>query len=164
MGHAITAIVLGGDYERERALRFDLRPVSLAPSLTMFHVDHYFTAYWQAFRGAKDELDIPSEFPALFPREGVVREMVCEMTGKHEPTFAIVMTDYFGGVGDQWACVFRGATRTTGAQASVNEALRSLGVVRTDGLDEFDTVGLGAHRSSPEYLERYIALCEQLGV
>ena len=29
--------------------------------------------------------------------------------------------------------------------------------------DEFDTVGLGAHRTQPDYLGRYVDLCDQLG-
>lgn len=47
---------------------------------------------------------------------------------------------------------------------SINEALRALGVSRRKGVDEFDTGGLGADRHSPEYLERYVELCNELGV
>ena len=32
------------------------------------------------------------------------------------------------------------------------------------GEDEFATVGLGRHRRSPEYLDRYVDLCDELGV
>jgi hypothetical protein len=35
---------------------------------------------------------------------------------------------------------------------------------RERGLDAFDTVGLGDHRSPPEHLERYRELCDELGV
>jgi len=44
----------------------------------------------------------------------------------------------------------------------INAALRVLGVVAADGLDEFDTVGLAEHRSTPEALDRYEDLCDEL--
>ena len=48
--------------------------------------------------------------------------------------------------------------------ASINDVLRVLGVARRGSLDEFDTVGLGAHRYPSTHLERYVALCEELSV
>lgn len=68
-----------------------------------------------------------------------------------------------GGVGEQWACAFVEGRRVQ-AVGDINAALRVLGVVAAEGLDEFDTVGLAAHRSSPEELERYEDLCDDLGL
>jgi hypothetical protein len=163
VGHHIVAILIPAPVDAEAARRLDLQPVALTPSLTMLHVDHYFTAYWQAVRGTKEYLDVPADFPPIYPREGVVRAMVCELTGNAASPFALVMTDYFGGTGSQWGCVFRGAVRSSEGR-TINEALRALGIVRREGQDEFDTVGLGNHRHSPDYLERYVALCDELGV
>ncbi|WP_434424870.1 hypothetical protein [Nannocystis pusilla] len=164
MSHRITALLIAGPHDAAAAERFDLRPLPLTAGLTLFHVDHYFTAYWQALTGATERLDVPATVPSIFPSEGVVCRMARELTGAEAPTFALVMTDYFGGVGGQWACVFRGAQRISADDASINDALRALGVTRTADEDEFDVVGLGRHRRSPEHLDRYVDLCEDLGV
>lgn len=164
MGHNITAILIATDFDAARAAELDLRPVALTTALTMFPIDHYFTAYWQSVRQETSFLDVPEDFPIVFPREGVVRTMVNEVTSTSSPTFAVVMTDYFGGAGGQWAAVFTGANRATSSQASINEALRALGVRRQAPMDEFDTVGLVHHRHAPEYLERYRDLCDERGV
>jgi hypothetical protein len=42
--------------------------------------------------------------------------------------------------------------------------LRALGIARRSDLDEFDTVGLSRHRSSPRHLDRYVALCDDFDV
>ncbi len=164
MGHEITALVIAGAFDAEVARSLDLEPVPLASSLTFFHIDHYYTAYWQAVRRCTVWLDVPDAFPGLFPREGVVVALVAELTAQAAPVFALIRTEYFGGVGDQWAAAFRGARRESSDDARINTVLRTLGVVPRDGLDEFDTVGLAEHRDSPESLERYRALCRGLGV
>jgi hypothetical protein len=81
--------------------------------------------------------------------------------------FALVLTDYFGGVGDQWACLYDASGGRDPAVHTINDALRALGVRRGgsgDFVDEFDAVGLGAHRHTPERLEQYEALCDELGL
>lgn len=164
MGHNITALVIADAFDAGVATRLDVAPVPLVSPLTLFHVDHYYTAYWQAVRECTTQLDVPAELPGVFPRDGVVVDLVAELTGRETPRFALIQTEYFGGVGGQWACVFTGHRRETDAGATINDALRLLGVRRRDGLDEFDTAGMGKHRSSPESLERYVDLCDELGV
>lgn len=79
-------------------------------------------------------------------------------------SLAYVETDYFGGVGRQNALLWRDGTLVLrpaelwiGKEAAVarprslwpiNATLRGLGVVATEGYDEFDTIGLGAWRSN----------------
>jgi hypothetical protein len=163
VGHHITAIIIADPFSADAARAFDLVTVPLLGSpLTLFHIDHYYTAYWQAKRGCATLLDVPNEFPIIFPREGVVLEIVAALTGLPAAKFALIQTEYFGGAGSQWACVFTGAHRDSAG--TINGALHALGVVRAPGLDEFDTVGLSAHRYEPEELERYRALCDELGV
>lgn len=83
---------------------------ALGAHLCLIHIGHYYTAYWQAWRGEAAKLDVPPDFPATFPREGVVLSLAAALTGSVDrgeaPTFALVMTDYFGGASDQWACAF----------------------------------------------------------
>jgi hypothetical protein len=59
---------------------------------------------------------------------------------------AYVKAGYFGGQGSQWATVWADG-RVVLWQVTINEALRHLGVTAEPDLDEFDTVGLGRHRS-----------------
>ncbi|MEV6598366.1 hypothetical protein AB0M36_16015 [Actinoplanes sp. NPDC051346] len=48
-------------------------------------------------------LDVPTDFPHIFAREGVVTSLASALTGAApsggQPTFAVAVTDYFGGVG-----------------------------------------------------------------
>lgn len=70
---------------------------------------------------------------------------------------AFVETDYFGGSGAQSAEAFVDgdeaveARRSRGAGGPINSALRAIGVVKADGMDEFDTIGLGERRSMSDY-------------
>ncbi len=74
---------------------------------------------------------------------------------------AFVSTCYFGGQGTQEALVWdKGALvvspRATPAadawpNSPISRALRTLGVVADDGLDEFDTAGLGKYRTTEKW-------------
>ena len=163
MGHHITAIVIPGAPVPAALETYDLRPVALAEGLTLLHIDHYYSAYWQARLGLAGELPIVGEVPLVFPREAVLAVIAAAVTGLSAPRFVILQTDYFGGVGSQWAFAYEGADLLPG-DGMINAALRQLGVRRRAGVDEFDTVGLGGHRSPPEDLERYVDLCDELGV
>jgi len=61
-----------------------------------------------------------------------------------------VETEYFGGVGEQYAVVAEDGAIVSFWEGDhpINEALRRLGITSEDGLDEFDTVGLGLTRSN----------------
>jgi hypothetical protein len=70
---------------------------------------------------------------------------------------AYVETDYFGGTGSQAAAVFHqgkvalklalpDSRELARREDPINAALRMLGVEAAEGLDEFDTVGLGRFR------------------
>ncbi|NKX89212.1 hypothetical protein [Nocardia coubleae] len=163
MSHAITALVLNGSHDGEAAGRWDLVPVALGGGLTLFHVTHYYTAYWQERLGVTGHFEFRSSAGLVFTTENVVRVVAADLVGRPDPTFALVATEYFAGVGDQAAavCEHGGSIRQV---ATINDALRVLGVVAAAGLDEFDTVGLAAHRSTPDYLDRYEDLCDELGV
>jgi hypothetical protein len=75
----------------------------------------------------------------------------------HAPV-AYIATAYFGGHGTQDALVWvqgdlRFSRDTPGydrpwPHTPISQALRAIGVVADQGLDEFDTVGLGKHRET----------------
>jgi hypothetical protein len=76
---------------------------------------------------------------------------------------AYINTDYFGGCGDQSALAFadgRLATPRSGAGrvlpwsssiGPINDALAAIGVTRERDQDEFDSLGLGQHRSMDDW-------------
>lgn len=163
MGHSITALVIPGRPDPAALETYDLRAVALAEGLTLLHIDHYYAAYWQKHLGHEGLLPAPGSPPGIFPREAVLARIAAALTGLSAPRFAILQTDYFGGAGSQWAAAFEGE-RALAGDGTINAALRHLGVARRAGLDEFDTVGLGAHRCPPDDLERYVDLCDELGV
>ena len=65
--------------------------------------------------------------------------------------WALIETDYFGGVGDQCAVLIRGdepvAFETRAPAHSINRILARLGVTRGRADDEFGALGLEAFRS-----------------
>jgi hypothetical protein len=158
MGHHICALAVAEHVDLVRAAAVDLRPSVTYQHLTLLPVDMYYAEYWAGQRDAHASLDLPDDVPAIFPFHSVLLDFVREVTGKDDPRFAIVQTDYFGGAGGQWAVVFRGATRLTGEGTTINQALAALGIRARPPLDEFDTIGLEAHRHNPEYLDRYFDL------
>ncbi len=68
---------------------------------------------------------------------------------------AYVETEYFGGHGDQAAGVWESGRITFGPRRAhigpINEALKRLGVNRTEKQDEFDVAGLGRYRRTDDW-------------
>jgi hypothetical protein len=160
--HTISGVLIASPLRADIADAFDLRPQLQYESLSFLPVDHYYTAYWAHRLGIAEQFPIADGVPLTFPREHVLIAMLRDSTGIEQPDFAIVMTEYFGGIGGQWALPFRAAQPQ--AYCSINAALAGLGVQRRDDCDEFDTVGLGAYRSNPDYLDKYVDLCDDLGL
>lgn len=147
MGHRISAILLRDAYDAGRARDFGLHPIPLPFGLTMFPLDDNFCDEWT------EKLNLPgflSARPLLNAR--VVHHLVASIA--EAPLFAIIETDYFGGLGEQAAVVYQGQTEIMPPEVAgggpINKALRHLGVVAQPGLDEFDTVGLGDFRDFDE--------------
>ncbi|MGW0181263.1 hypothetical protein [Nocardia sp. NPDC003345] len=164
MPHAITALILTGPYHDDAVQRWDLVPVPLKGDLTLFHITPDYTAYRQAKLGLEGDFERPPNArELLFPTENVIGVLAAEITTRPAPTFALVVTDYHGGTGGQAAVVSIDGGPVRPA-ADINDALRTLGVAADQGLDEFDTVGLGDQRATPDYLYRYESLCDELGV
>ncbi|MEV4345707.1 hypothetical protein AB0J83_14650 [Actinoplanes sp. NPDC049596] len=153
MGHNICALIVREPFDEGAAREWDVHGMPLDAGLRLVHLSPAYTEHWQAKRGETSMLDVPADFPGDFPREGVVAALAAAVSGP-APTFALVMTEYFGGMGEQWACAFEAGRRVEGV-TDINAALRVLGVRADGGLDEFDTAGLGEHRRTPDYLFGY---------
>lgn len=163
MGHAICAILLKGAFDQERAAAYDLLGIALGHDITMFHIDHYYSACWQKQLDVTGSLQAPGAC-AIVPDEAVIAVLMSTITGRSAPLFAVILTDYFGGAGEQWAYVYGGSALVDPQIRSINQALARLGIAARPGLDEFDTIGLGNYRSQPEYLDKYRNLADELGV
>ena len=74
---------------------------------------------------------------------------VLDKISQNEMNYVVATTDYFGGVGEQYA-EYNGMT-----QPSINTALKLLGVIRVGDLDEFDTCGLGSFRNNNDLEEMF---------
>ncbi len=164
MGHSICGIILKGGFNQNLAESYDLQGINLGFELTLFHIDIYYTACWQKKLNILDSLSGPRPKNLLFPNEGVIAVLMSIISGVPEPTFALIVTEYFGGIGSQWALVYRGSNLVNPSITQISLALRYLGVLAKNELDEFDTVGLSQYRSQPEYLNKYVDLAEELGV
>lgn len=90
----------------------------------------------------------PMPADARFERLGWgVIELCCDLS--RAGAIVYLETEYFGQVGQQLASVFAQSTRTV-ETATVDDALRAIGVVALAGQDEWDTVGLNQYRVMPD--------------
>lgn len=96
-----------------------------------------------------DRLDLRgwvSERPVL--NAEVCHEFARALVG--DQPYAIIETEYFGGVGEQAAAVYRAGRELMPPSVAefgpINAALRLLGIVQGEHADEFNAVGLQRHR------------------
>lgn len=164
MGHNIAAIILKGTYDQPKSETFDLLGIELNDNLTLFHINHYYSACWQAKLGTKGVLDKNGVEYLLYPCERAISVLMTLISYEEAPIYAIIATDYFGGIGHQYANVYQNERLVDPSIKTINDALAYMGVNKKSGMDEFDTVGLAKHRSEPEYLEKYYDLADKLGV
>lgn len=94
-------------------------------------------------------------FPDFESLSNSVAEWASRLSRARE--VAYVETEYFGGVGNQGAAVWREGKIILGPfraeYGPINEALRLLGVRRTEAEDEFDVAGLGRYRTNEHWLD-----------
>lgn len=158
MSHIIEAVILKGEYEREKAKIYDLIEEELDFDLTMFFIDTDYTTYWQ------EKLNISGflETNNPYPNRRVTYELMRIISKSEQIEYAVISTAYTGGIGEQFANVYRNDQNVDLAINSISDALRYLGVQKGDHYDEFDAVGLGKFRSNPEYLNKYKDLADAL--
>ena len=143
MAHHIEAAIVPADIDRTAAAEWFPRVLNLPCGLCLLPLN--------------DELaDAMSEAAGDFSRES--DQIICDVRAVHGVLrsltegrrYALIKTDYFGGVGDQAACVYEGDRVLMPARTErfgpINEALLMLGVEPRGGRDPFDVVGLGQYR------------------
>jgi hypothetical protein len=129
------------------ALPAPLRMVSLQFGLAMVPL------HGQALRA----LGIPSLPLTIREADAVPTSLanLCALLSQAGP-LVYVEAEYFGGMGTQASAAFAHgqlAGAKVVAQDAINRALQFLGVSKGDAFDEFEAVGLNAHRSTDTWLE-----------
>lgn len=157
--HIIQAVVLKGPYKQEEALKYDLRGVDVGFDLSLFFIDNYYTAYWQKKLGKTGFL----ETNGPNPHERVIFDLMKMISKEQDVDYAIIQTAYVGGMGDQYANLYRNDQNVDPTIDTINAALEKLGVQKRGDDDEFDTIGLGKYRRNPDYLDKYEGLLDELG-
>lgn len=164
MGHQITALIIKGNFDKSKAEEYDLFGKDLGFDLSLFHVDQYYSAYWQYKLLKVGQLEIYNIKNLTFPSEIVLSEIVRKILNNEEPKYAIIQTEHFGGNGKQFANAFVGSINADKNISTINQALKYLGVQLENKKDEFEEIGLDKIRIQPEYLKKYIDLTEKHGV
>lgn len=147
MGHFISAMVTTDRIDEGSASEIDLPVIhheyAVIVPLNADHADHW-TEKLKVDYGSFSGMMYDSPILLEFTRRLQVRK------------FALIETDYSGGVGTQWATVYQDSERVMPVtEGGINQALRHLGIQASPGLDEFDTLALGNHRDFDDYFEEY---------
>ena len=111
-------------------------------------------ALWPIDESYQDKYDTPF-LPITDEGLSEVPTAVVSLT-KKLGRCAYIEAEIFGGDGIQASAVFDAGVQideTLLSWRAINSALKSLGVVPRDGFDEFDTLGLGAERSTEAWLK-----------
>jgi hypothetical protein len=147
MGHQITAIIAKDTINRKVAESYDL-PVFVHNGYAIIGLEARHSDYWAEKLGINNEAD--NEIILNCP----VTHFFAKELGLEK--YAIVYTDYWAGIGTQFATVFeKDRVIMPETEEGINQALKMLGVQRVDGQDEFDSISLGNYRDFELYFEKY---------
>ena len=151
MGHSIQGLVITNiAVSVARAALDHTQPVALDQGLWLVTISA------EAFDSLRLRLPASCDpaFRECFMRLGPVISLAKQLS--LVGPVAYIETDYFGGVGTQSAALWsNGELQMLPAQAAgvINASLRLLGARAALPNDEFDTVGLGRHRSNEAWLK-----------
>ncbi|UPL50375.1 hypothetical protein [Hymenobacter sublimis] len=99
-----------------------------------------------------DELNMFSPSEEIMPFGCLTRLMEERVLALLGPThFGYLEADYFGGRGGQASLLWQAGQRSI-APSAINSMLRELGVIATGHMDEFDTIKLGRHRETEDWV------------
>ncbi|MCW8879754.1 MAG: hypothetical protein OQJ89_14875 [Kangiellaceae bacterium] len=147
MGHHIEAIVAKGEIDKELLNKFEL-PCVTHKGFSIVGLDAGHSDYWA------EKLSMPNESIGDIILNCPVTHYFAKELGLEE--YAIIFTDYFGGVGEQYAMVYSaGEVVMEETEGGINQALKVIGVLKKGDLDEFDTICLGQYRSFDESFTKY---------
>jgi hypothetical protein len=147
MGHRISALIAKSPIMEDVAEKYDF-PVFPEGDFVIIGLYPSHADYWDEKLGFKYE-----------KVSDILMDTKCTHFLAKElglSKFAIIFTDYFGGIGYQLAAVYEGGKQTMPpTKNGINKALKILGVYKSDSKDEFDSINLGKYRDFDDYFEKY---------
>ena len=147
MAHHISALVARLPIEVDEAKRLEL-PVFVEREFAIVALNPNHADHWTG------QLGLPFESFSGMIHDSPTTQEFARRLGMSR--FALIETEYFGGVGEQFATVYDGSERVFEVtEGGINAALKVIGVAAAPGMDEFDTVGLGKYRSFWDHFEKY---------
>ncbi len=148
MAHCITALVARPPVDEQKARQFDL-PLLTEGAYVILPLDYRHADIWEKRLGLFSQTERPialdRDIVHFFARELAMADYV------------LIDTDYFGGVGEQRAVLYKNGQALFASQApdAINQVLRRWGVKAENGKDEFDTLGLGKYRFFSDLFDQY---------
>lgn len=147
MGHNISAIISQSPINSEKAKDIDL-PLFVEGDFVIVGLNPYHSDYWA------ENLNVGHKnFSDMIHDSAITQEFasILEMQ-----VFALIQTNYFGGAGEQFATVYRDKERIFEVtENGINEALRILGVDKSEHVDEFKALSLEKYRDFSGHFEKY---------
>lgn len=146
MSHHISAIITNNNVDRDIITQYDLS-VFAEGSFSIIALNSYHSDYWT------DKLNINSTISN--------NDIILDNSTTHYfcsvlklVNYAIVETDYFGGIGGQKANLYN-YNKLILSSVSINIALKKLGVIASKDVDEFDALNLSKYRCFDDYYVKY---------
>lgn len=147
MGHNISAIICKLPIDSKQAKELDL-PIFTEGNFAIVGLDASHSDHWA------ERLGVGYRFMSDMMHDSAVTQAFAKALGISK--FALIYTDYFGGVGEQYATVYENGRRVLGVTSDgINQALSLIGVMRSENKDEFDSIGLGNYRRFDDHFEKY---------
>ena len=145
MAHYITAIITQEQFDHTVAQKYDL-PIFQEHGYYIIALNNSHSDFWAEKLGIVDD----EEHDIIL--DCGITHYFCNALDLN--CYAIINTDYFGGVGEQKANVYVYGKRILHL-VSINDALKHLGVIADRNKDEFDTLNLGKYRHFEQYFKKY---------
>lgn len=160
MGHAITAIITKNPIDENKAKELDLACFH-EKNVTIIGLDTCHSEFWAKQFGIYDDSSDFFGYPAGVFVNSTLK--LAEAIGISK--FALITTDYFGGIGVQAGRVFinnkevildgYNSDDALFKGVTINATLKYIGVKKSLFKDEFDTINLSKYRSFDSYYDNY---------
>lgn len=143
MGHSINAIIgKKAETDIEVIKKYQLA-TTFEKEYTIIILENDSMYHWSENLG----YDIESESENLDWASPIVFKIAEDIGFKK---YAIIKTDYFGGIGEQFASLYENSICQI-KEAKINVVLKEFGVIAKNDNDEFDEINLGEYRESEYY-------------
>jgi hypothetical protein len=156
LAHSISAIITCDQVDETAATILGV-PVFRESGVSIVGLNAHHSDY------LADKLDLAhNSYSSLILDNDVTQEIAARIGLS---TFAIVETNYFGGIGHQAAVVYSNRTQThlfedqtaspKPSKGNISKALAVIGVSKKDALDEFDAINLGRYRTFEDHFSDF---------